>query len=93
LYFSPNIFQLIKSRKMRWAGHVARMGGEEKRIQGLVRKPEGKEPLGRPMRRWENSIKMDLQEVGCGVMDWIELAQNRDRCWALMNAVMKFRVP
>jgi hypothetical protein len=58
----------------------------------LVGKPEGKRPLGRPRRRWENNIKMDYQEVGCGVMDWIELAHDRDRWWALVNAVMNFRV-
>jgi hypothetical protein len=59
----------------------------------LLRKPEGKRPMGRPRYRWEDSIKMDLQEVGCGVMDLIELAQNRDRLWALVNAVMNLRVP
>jgi len=59
----------------------------------LVGKPEGKSPLGRPRRTWEDNIKMDLQEVGCGGMDWIELAQDRDRLWALVNAVMNLRVP
>jgi len=59
----------------------------------LVGKPEGKRPLGRPRRKWEDNIKMDLQEVGCGVMDWIELAQDRDRWRALVNAVMNLRVP
>ena len=59
----------------------------------LVGKPEGKRPLGRHRRRWENCIKMDLQEVGCWIMDWIELAQDRDRCSGLMNAVMNIRVP
>jgi hypothetical protein len=74
LYCSPNIVRVIKSRRMRCAGHVARM--EERRgvYRVLVGKLEGKRPLGRPRRRWEDNIKMDLQEVGCGVMDWIDLA-------------------
>jgi len=59
----------------------------------LVVKPEGKRPLVRPRRRWKDNIKMDLQEVGCGGMDWIELAQDRDRWWAIVNAVMNLRVP
>ena len=64
---------------MRWAGHVARMGEGRGVYRVLVGKPEGKRPLGRPRRRWEDNVKMDLQEVGCGGMDWIRLAQNRDR--------------
>jgi len=78
---------------MRWAGHVARVG-ERRGVYGvLVGKPEGKRPLGRPRSRWEDNIKMDLQEVGCGDMDWIELVQDRVRWWALVNAVMNLRVP
>ena len=78
---------------MRWAGHVARIGDRRGLFRVLVRKPEGKTPLGRPRRSWEDNIKMDLQDVGCGGTDWIELAQNRDRWRALVNAVMKLRVP
>ena len=71
LYCSPNIVRVIKSRRMRWAGHVARMGEEESVHRVLVGKPEGKRLLGRPRCRWEDNIKMDLLEVGCGGIDWI----------------------
>jgi len=74
LYSSPNIVRVIKSRRMRWAGHVARMGEERGVYRVLVGKPEGKRPLGRPTRRWVDNIRTDLQEVGCGYMDWIGLA-------------------
>ena len=79
LYSSPNIVRVIKSKRMRWAGHVARMGEERGPYRVLVRKPEGKRPLGRPKRRWVDNTRMDLQEVGCGYVDWIGLAQDRDR--------------
>ena len=78
---------------MRWAGHIARIGEGRGMYRVLVGKPEGKRPLGRPRHRWEDNIKMDLQEMGCGVMDWIDLAQDKDRSRALVNAVMNLRVP
>ena len=78
---------------MRSAGHVARMGKERRVCRVLVGKPEGRRPLGRPRRRWVDNIRMDLQEVGCGYMDWIGLAQDRDRWRTLVSAVMNLRVP
>jgi len=78
---------------MKWAGNVACMGERRGIFRVLVGKPESKRPLGRPRCRWEDNIKMDLQEVGCGGMDWIELAQDRDRWQALVNAVMYLWVP
>jgi len=78
---------------MSWAGHVARMGEMRDVYRVLVWKPEGKRPLGRSRHRWEDKIKIDLQEVGCGGVDWLELAQDRGRWRALVNAVMNFRVP
>ena len=92
LYSLPNIVQVVKSRRMRWAGHVARMGEGRGVHRVLVGKPKGKRPLGRPRHRWEDNIKMDLQEVGGGG-DWMKLAEDRDRWWALVNMVMNFRVP
>jgi len=93
LYSSPNIVRVIKSKRMRWAGHVARMCEERGVYRVLLEKPEGRRPLGRPRRRWVDNIRMDLQEVGCGCMDWIELAQDRDRWRTLVSAVMNLRVP
>jgi len=93
LYSSPNIVRAIKSRRMRWAGHVARMGEERGVYRVLLGKPEGRRQLGRPRRRWVDNNKMDLQEVGCGYMDWIGLAQDRDRWRTLVSAVMNLCVP
>ena len=84
---------MIKSRRMRWAGHAARMREGRVVYRVLAGKPEGKRPLGRPRSRWEDNIKMDLQIVGCGGMDWIELALDRDRWRALVNAAMNLRIP
>ena len=92
LYSSPNIVRVIKSRRMRWVGQVARMGERRGLHKVLVGKPEGKRPLGRPRHRWVD-IRMDLQEVGCGYVDWIGLAQDRDRWRTLVSAVMSLRVP
>ena len=93
LYSSPNIVRVIKARRTSWAGHVTRMGQRRGVCRVLVRKPEGNRPLGRPRRRWEDNIKMDLQEVGCGGMDWMELAQDMDWWRALANALINLRVP
>ena len=93
LYSSPNIVRVIKSRRMRWAGHVARIGEEREVYRVLVGKPEGRKPLGKPRRRWVGNIRVDLQEVGCGYMDRIGLAQDRDRWRTLVSAVMNLRVP
>jgi len=89
LHCSPDIVRVIKWRIVRSVWHVARMGERRGVYRVLVGKPEGKRPLGRPRCRWEANIKMDLQEVGCGGMDWIEVALDRDRGWALVSAVMK----
>ena len=93
LYSLPNIVRVVKSRRMRWAGHVARTAEGRGVHRVLVGKPEGKRPLGRPRRRWEDNIKMDLQEVGGDCGDWMELAQDRERWRALVSTVMNFRVP
>ena len=93
LFSSPNIVRAMKSRRMRWTEHVARMGDRRGVYRVLVGKPEGKRPLERPRRRWDDNIKKDLQEVRCEGMDLIELAQDRDGRRALVNALMNIRVP
>ena len=93
MYTSPNIVRVIKSRGMRRAEHVARMGEEREAYRVLVGKPEGKRPLGRPRRRWVDNIRMHLQDVGCGYVDLIGLAQDRDKLRTLVSAVMNLRVP
>jgi hypothetical protein len=93
LYSSSNIFRLIKSRSMKCAGHITCMGERRGIYRVLVWKPEGKRPFGRPRNRWKGIIKTDLQEVGCRDMDWIDVAQGRDRRRALVNKVMNFLVP
>jgi len=93
LYCSPKIVRVIKWRRMRWAGHVALMGDRRGVYRVLVGKPDGKSPLGRSRRRWEDNTTMDRQVVGCGGMDWIEVAQDIDSWRALVNAVMNICVP
>jgi hypothetical protein len=85
--------RVIKSRRLRWAGHVARTGEGRGVYRVLVGKTEGKRPLGRPRHRWEDDVRMDLQEVGCGFEDWTGLAQDRDSWRALVSAVRNLRVP
>jgi hypothetical protein len=93
LYSSTNIIRIIKSTRMRWTRNAARMGETRNDYRILVEKPEGKRPLGRPKRRWVDNIKMDLRERGWDGVDWIELAQDREQCRALVNTVMNLRVP
>jgi hypothetical protein len=93
LYCSPSIIRMITSRRMRWLGHVARMGEKRNAYRILVRKRAGKRPLGRRRRRWVNNIKTDLREIGWDGMDWIDLIQDRDQWRALVNTVRNLRVP
>jgi hypothetical protein len=93
LYPSPGTIRIIKLRRIRWAGYVVQMGEERNMHRLLVGKPEGKRLLGRPRRMWIDNIKMDLLEIGLGVVDWIGLAQDRDNWRALVNLVMNLRVP
>jgi hypothetical protein len=92
LHSCPDIIRQIKSRRIRWAGHVARVEEERNVCRVLMGKPEGKRPLGRPRRRWEDGIRMDLREIGWGSVEWIQLAQNMGRWWAVANTVMILRV-
>jgi hypothetical protein len=93
LYSSPSIVRVIKARRMRWMGHVARMLEMRGAYNILVGRPEGRRPLGGPRHRWEDNIKMDLWEIGFGDVDWIYWAQDRDRWRALVNTVMNLRGP
>jgi hypothetical protein len=93
LYSSPNIVMVIKSRRMRWVGHVAHMGEGRGVYRVLVGRPEGKRPLGRRRRRWEDNIKLDLREIGIDEANWIRLAQDRGQWRAFVNTMMNFRDP
>jgi hypothetical protein len=93
LYSSSSIIRIIKSRRMRWAGHVARIGEKRNAYRILVGKPEGKRPQGRPRRRWVGNIKMDLREIGWDGVDWIVMSQDRDQWRAPMNTVLNLWVP
>jgi hypothetical protein len=92
LYSSPSIIRIMKSRRMRWAGHVARMGEKRNAYRLFVGKPNGKRQLGSPIRRWEDNIRMDLGEMGWGDMDWTGLAEDRNRWRALVNSALNLRV-
>ena len=93
LYRSSNIARVIKSRRLRWAGHVARMEESRSAIKMLTGKPTGKRPLGRPRRRWEDNIRMDLEEIGINAGNWLDSAQDRDYWKAIVNAALNLRVP
>jgi hypothetical protein len=93
LHSSPSIIRIMKARRMRWAGHVGRMGEKRNAYTLLVGKPEDRRPLGRPRRRWLDNIRMDPVEVGWGDVDWIGMSQDRDRWRALVNSVLNLRVP
>jgi hypothetical protein len=93
LYSSPNIVRVIKSRRMRWAGHAARMGDGKSVYRVLVGRPEGKRPLGRPRHRWKDNIKMDVREIEIDGANWIQLAQDRVQWRTFLNTVMNLKIP
>jgi hypothetical protein len=93
LYRSPYIVRLIKSRRLRWARHVARMEERRSAFKMLTGKPTGKIPLGRPRRRWEDNIRMDIEEIGINAGNWVDSAQDRNFWSALVNATLNLRVP
>ena len=93
MYRSPNIVRMVKSRRLRWAGHVARMEEGRSAFKILTGKPTGKKPLGRPRRRWEDNIRMDLEEIGINLGNWVDSAQDRNYWRALVNAALNLRVP
>jgi hypothetical protein len=93
LYCSPSIIRIIRSRRMRWAGHVALIGDKRNAYRLFLGKQEGNRPLGKPRRRWVDNIRMDLGEVGWGDVDWIGLVQDRNRWRAVVNSVLNLRVP
>ncbi|KAJ4443967.1 hypothetical protein ANN_05756 [Periplaneta americana] len=93
VFAGPTILLNIKSRRLRWAGHVARMGESRNAYEVLVGRPEGKRPLGRPRHKWEDNIKIDLREVGYDDREWINFAQDRDQWQAYVRATMNLRVP
>ena len=92
MYSSPNIIRSLKSRRLRWAGRVARMEQSRNAYRVLVGKPEGKRPLGRPRSRWEDNIKVDLREVGCDPGEWIDLAEDRDQWRTYVRVIMNLRI-
>ena len=93
MYRSPNIVRVIKSRRLRWAGHVVRMEEGRSAFKILIGKPTGKSPLGRPERRWEDNIRMNLEEIDNNAGNWVDSAQDRDYWRALVNAALNLRVP